>query len=59
MADHEEPSDDESSIQEFPTARSGAVMFEHNDELYLWGGMTQEIIGEGEDTTIMDIDLPG
>ena len=46
-------------VQEFPMARSGALMFVHNHQLLIWGGFTQVILGEGEDRFIVDIELPG
>ena len=46
-------------VEEFPTARNGAVMFIHNHEVLVWGGMTQITIGEGEDRFNVDVDLPG
>lgn len=45
--------------QELPTARNSAVIVIHNDELLLWGGMTQIIMGQGDDRFIVDVDLPG
>lgn len=48
-----------SLIKEFPIARSAAVMFVHNGELYLWGGFTQVVLGQGDKRFPIDIDLPG
>ena len=48
-----------SLVEEFPIARSGAIMFVHDHQLLLWGGMTQVVLGEGEDRFNIDINLPG
>ena len=45
--------------REFPRPRSGSVMFVYNHQLFLWGGMTTIILGEGDDRFLVDIDLPG
>lgn len=41
-----------------PTARTGAVLVAHDGRLYVWGGHTQVIEGEGEDRFIVDVELP-
>ena len=48
-----------SSRDEFPRPRSGAIVFVYNHQLMVWGGMTQIIMGEGDDRFLVQIDLPG
>lgn len=48
-----------STEREFPRPRCGSVMFVYDHQLFLWGGMTQIILGEGDDRFLVDIDLPG
>ena len=45
--------------REFPRPRCGSVMFVYDHQLFLWGGMTQIMLGEGDDRFLVDIDLPG
>lgn len=44
---------------EFPRPRCGSVIFIYKDQLLVWGGMTQVILGEGDDRFLVDVDLPG
>ena len=46
-------------VEEFPIARNAAVMFMYNHQLLVWGGMTQVVMGEGEDRFNFEINLPG
>ena len=46
-------------VEEHPIARSGAVMFVYDHHLMLWGGMTQVVLGEGEDRFNIEVNLPG
>ena len=46
------------AVQEFPTARSSSAMFIYEKQLMLWGGITQIILGEGDDRFAVNIDLP-
>ena len=46
-------------VEEFPISRNGAVMFVYDHQLLVWGGMTQVVLGEGEDRFNIDIILPG
>ena len=41
-----------------PTPRTGAVIAVVEEKLFVWGGYTQVIEGEGEDRFIIDIELP-
>ena len=44
---------------EFPRPRSGAVVFVYDNQMMVWGGMTQVILGEGDNRFPVNIDLPG
>ena len=44
---------------EFPRPRSGSVLFANRNQLMVWGGMTQVILGEGDGRFLVSIDLPG
>ncbi len=44
---------------EFPIARSDSNVFIKDGELVIWGGYTQTIYGDGEDSFIVPINLPG
>jgi len=46
------------SIPEVPTARTGAAMAIVGDKMYVWGGFTQEIEGEGDERFPLNIALP-
>ena len=41
-----------------PLPRTGAAMVAAGRKVYVWGGYTQTIEGEGDDRFIVDIDLP-
>ena len=44
---------------EFPIARSDSTMVIRDGELVIWGGYTQTIYGEGSESFIVPINLPG
>ena len=46
------------NIPEVPTARTGAAMAIVDDKMFVWGGFTQEIEGEGDDRFPLNIALP-
>ncbi len=44
---------------EFPAPRSGAVLFVYKNQMMVWGGMTQVILGKDDNRFLVSIDLPG
>lgn len=46
------------SAEDVPIARTGAAMTVVGDKMFVWGGFTQEIEGEGDDRFPLNIPLP-
>ena len=44
---------------EFPTARASSAAFVYKQQLMLWGGVTQRLLGQGDFRFVVNIDLPG
>lgn len=43
---------------EFPTARASSAVFVYKQQLMLWGGVTQYVLGKGDGRFVVNIDLP-
>ena len=46
------------SVDDVPIARTGAALTVAGDKMFIWGGYTQEIEGEGDDRFPLNVPLP-